>query len=99
MCILCFLYVFIVFSLKLTSYIRNETHLMWPDCDKQYHTAQVNPTNKYVFWQTAKIQMKLVTSKIVNEYDQKIPQSQTAENPVAPRGRAAQPPQDTRKTN
>ena len=37
--------------------------------------------------------------KIVNEYDQEIPQSQAADNPVAPRGRAAQPSQDTRKTN
>ena len=37
--------------------------------------------------------------KIVSEYDQKIPQSQTADNPVAPRGRAAQPSRDTRKTN
>ena len=34
--------------------------------------------------------------KIVSEYDQEIPQSQTADNPVAPRGRAAQPSQDTR---
>ena len=38
-------------------------------------------------------------SKIVSEYDQEIPQSQTADNPVAPRGRAAQPLQDTWKTN
>ena len=38
-------------------------------------------------------------SKIVNEYDQEIPQSQTADNPVAPRGRAAQPSRDTSKTN
>ena len=30
-------------------------------------------------------------SKIVSEYDQEIPQSQTADNPVAPRERAAQP--------
>ena len=37
--------------------------------------------------------------KIVNEYDQEIPQSQTADNPVAPRGRAVQPSQNTRKTN
>ena len=37
--------------------------------------------------------------KIVNEYDQEITQSQTADNPVAPRGRAAQPSRDTRKTN
>ena len=27
-------------------------------------------------------------TKIVNEYDQEIPQSQTADNPVAPGGRA-----------
>ena len=36
-------------------------------------------------------------SKIVNMYDQEILQSQTADNPVAPRGRAAQPSWDTRK--
>ena len=34
-----------------------------------------------------------------SEYDQEIPQSQTADNSVAPRGRAAQPSRDTRKTN
>ena len=27
---------------------------------------------------------KLINRKIVNEYDQEIPQSQTADNPVAP---------------
>ena len=37
--------------------------------------------------------------KIVSEYDQKISQSQAADNPLAPRGRAAQPPRDTRETN
>ena len=36
--------------------------------------------------------------KKVSEYDQEIPQSQTADNPMAPRGRAAQPSRDTRKT-
>ena len=30
-------------------------------------------------------------AKLVSEYDQEIPQSQTADNPVAPQGRAAQP--------
>ena len=40
-----------------------------------------------------------VLPKIVSEYDQEIPQSQTADNPVAPRGGAAQPSRDTRKTN
>ena len=38
------------------------------------------------------------TNKIVREYDQEIPQSQTADNPVAPRGRDAQPSRDTRRT-
>ena len=37
--------------------------------------------------------------KIVSEYDQEIPQSQTADNPVAPRGRATQPSRDMRETN
>ena len=40
-----------------------------------------------------------MTLKIVSEYDQEIPQSQTADNPTATRGRAAQPSRDTRKTN
>ena len=39
------------------------------------------------------------TLKIVSEYDQEIPQSQTADNPMAPRGRATQPPRDTRVAN
>ena len=38
-------------------------------------------------------------TKIVSEYDQEIPQSQTADKPMAPRGRAAQPSRDTRKTS
>ena len=43
--------------------------------------------------------LKMSRSKIVSEYDQEITQSQTADNPMAPRGRAAQPSRDTRKTN
>ena len=39
------------------------------------------------------------TKKIVSEYDQEIPQSQTADNPGASRGRAARPLRDTRKTS
>ena len=34
-----------------------------------------------------------------SEYDEEIPQSQTADKPVAPQGRAAQPSRNTRKTN
>ena len=45
--------------------------------------------------------MRMLTrgSKIVSEYDQEIQQSQTADNPVALRGRATQSPRDTSKTN
>ena len=39
------------------------------------------------------------SAKIVSEYDQEIPQSQTADYPVAPRGKATQPSRDTRKAN
>ena len=35
----------------------------------------------------------------VSKYGLEIPQSQTADNPMAPRGRPAQPSWDTRKTN
>ena len=42
--------------------------------------------------------MALENAKKVSEYDQEIPQSQIADNPVAPRGRAAQTSRDTRKT-
>ena len=37
--------------------------------------------------------------KIVSKYNQEISQSQTADNPMAPRGRATQPSRDTRKIN
>ena len=39
------------------------------------------------------------SDKNSSEYDQEIPQSQTVDNPMAPRGRAAQPLRDTRKTS
>ena len=38
-------------------------------------------------------------AKIVSEYGQEIPQSHTADEPMAPRGRATQQPRDTRKTD
>ena len=38
-------------------------------------------------------------TEIVSENDQEIPQLQTADNPMAPRGTDAQPSRDTRKTN
>ena len=38
-------------------------------------------------------------SKTVSEYDKEIPQLQTADKPMAPRGRATQPSRKTRKTS
>ena len=48
---------------------------------------------------TCDVNVRIKITKKVSEYDQEIPQLQTADNPVAPRGRAAQTSQDTRKTN
>ena len=36
----------------------------------------------------------MIKLKIVSEYGQEIPQSQTADKPMAPRGRATQQPRD-----
>ena len=55
------------------------------------------PSNVQV--KSYKVTQNCSFTRIVSEYDQEIPQSQTADNPVASRGRAAQPSQDTRKTN
>ena len=42
--------------------------------------------------------LTIVLLKIVSEYIQEIPQSQTVDKPMAPRGRATQSSRDTRKT-
>ena len=71
-------------------------------CLKYQLIAFEMPNNDYVRKLKKKSNKKdfsTIMSKIVSEYDQEIPQSQTADNPVAPRGRAAQPSRDTRKTN
>ena len=49
--------------------------------------------------EAAGVSVKLLNWFKNSEYDQEIPQSQTADNPMAPRGRPTQPLQDTRKTN
>ena len=53
-----------------------------------------NTTNITKFNKTA-----TMATKIVSEYDQEKPQSQTADKPLAPRGRATKQSRDTRKTN
>ena len=46
-----------------------------------------------------KMQGKLLLLIKNSEYDQEIPQSQTADKHMAPRGRATQQSRDTKKTN
>ena len=60
---------------------------------------QNNFTEMFLIMPSAKIAHHSALLNKSSEYDQEIPQSQTTDNPVAPRGRAAQPSQDTRKTN
>ena len=55
---------------------------------------QINHPGPQSECQTVWIQIK-----IVSEYDQEIPQSQTTDNSMAPRGRATQTFRDTRETN
>ena len=73
-----------------------------PDAIKIYvkFNPYLNGQNKVQFLMGLPATLKRYKhSKKVIEYDQEIPQLQTADNPAAPRGRAAQPPRDTRKTN
>ena len=67
-----------------------------PSSFNLFHTE--SPTFQ-IFYKSKNVQDNKFMLKIVSEYDQEIPQLQTADNPVAPRGRAAQPSQNTRKTN
>ena len=68
-----------------------------------YHIRCFSPCAEYTkdtSYDKLKIdKMFLHILQIVREYDQEIPQSQIADNPMAPRGRAAQPSRDTMKTN
>ena len=54
--------------------------------DSSLHTLQNFALEFRQFFQEGLLKLLL---KIVSEYDQEIPQSQTADNPVASRGRAA----------
>ena len=71
------------------------TENLWLFCACSF---EIHVNNGFSFLLTT-VFIYLLILKIVSEYDQEIPQSQTADNPVAPRGRAAQPSRDTRKTN
>ena len=52
---------------------------------------QGNVVSKLSYRDKILMRSKMLCTKIVSENDQEIPQSQTADNPVEPRGRAAQP--------
>ena len=59
-------------------------------CPKQLGRIPPNVTGMSLGWSSIKNR---------SGYDQEIPQSQTADNPMAPRGRTTQPSRDIRKTN
>ena len=82
-------YLLLIKSICGISFI-NRTYLLISFVNKIF--CGISVVNKIYLW-------NIFLTKIVSEYDQEIPQSQTADNPVAPRGRAAQPSRDTRKTN
>ena len=78
-----------------------------PGLSECYHQLQLKRTRKCKKLNESSITMHTVSElrcthddlKIVSEYDQEILQSQTADNPMAPQGRATQPSRDTRGTN
>ena len=51
------------------------------------------------FIDSSSINIYIFKANVVSENDQKILQSQTADKPMAPRGRAKQKSRDTKKTN
>ena len=66
----------------------------------RYHGNDDKQCNHYVHvYRSSSNKGYTNIAKIVSEYDQEIPQSQTTDNPMAPPGRATQPSGDTRKTN
>ena len=65
---------------------------MWSECNVKVKVTQ-NGMHQ------SPLPRGIHTPKIVSEYDQEIPQTKTADNPMAPRGRATQPSRYTRKTN
>ena len=75
---------------------------------QSYYLSFITALNYCIFWVLIKlyciskcwiVNILTFSSKIVSEYDQEIPQSQTADNPMAPPGRAAQPSRGKTKTN
>ena len=70
-----------------------------------YYVLHRENIKNLLVWNGFKLDVLYIASpsgplpKIVSEYDHEIPQSQPVDNPMASRGRAAQPSRDTRKTN
>ena len=61
--------------------------------------CQVSLVVKFINVFSILLNFVLNISKTESEYDQEIAQSQNADKPIAPRGRATQHQRDTMKTN
>ena len=73
-------------------YLLRETFslMQWPGWGRRCHIG--------TFQVTCIINTSINNKKNIDEYDQEIPQSRTADKPVASRGRATHQLRDTRKT-
>ena len=67
---------------------------IWEGCSEGLMNHPIYTVNK-VNW----LEDSNIKTGQNNEYDQEIPLSQIVDKPLAPRGRATQQSQDTRKTN
>ena len=77
----------------------NGIHIM---CNFQNNTLVIMQITAYLIPEAKRPKVKKkwnLGTKIVCEYDQVIPQLQTANKPMAPQGRATQQSRDTRTTN
>ena len=69
-------------------------------CDAAGHTGPLHKCDIYNSKEAGnQMRYTICAWKIVGGYDQEILQSQTADKPMAPQGRATQQLRDTRKTN
>ena len=73
------------------SVIEDETHLLI--------SCSFYSDLRHKLFQNASDENTNFESTLVSEYGQVVPQSQTADKPTIPRGRATQQSRDTRKTN
>ena len=82
-----------VYYLKIVSRYFDETQYIFIGAWDNWSCITRSITLVYTVW--CYVPFIILNAKIVSEYDQEIPQSQTADNPMASRGRATLPSRDS----